>query len=752
MNARHELITKFMLNHPSENEIDVNALNADGRNPLDLCDDLEKFKKLAEKATPETLKNTLRYVAEKWSGNHDDNNANKIKFLLAEKKVVKNGYESWSFLSSDLREDFELFILDIDMIEISNFSLALNAIYANDLEALTAIIKANKEVLKETDDEKDLIHYAIFHKKAQALQILIDADRENLKEIEGWVSVLEKKNKNNETPVFLAISHNNLEALQTIIDSNPDILKQNNDRDIRPFQHILHKYDINPSGKNKDMLKIVFKKQFNRDLEDSELKNLVDFIKTLNFLKLFYSDFGLGFYQNQLEKTLSPLLPKKEDLSDGFKKDLVEIYKKIVDPENPIINFQYGEHKDKSLLIYNARLSRHRAYFIFHFDKDILTKISYCDGNNVCDTQKIGNTGYINGVTTFELDQPQSFGDVLKRDEFIKEFITNTSAEKNITTFYEEEFAKGKTTIGGIEFSIKTHSNPTKIQSKGDCSIKSLRLLSCFALEIMKGKELFNFDQETSKRGGEAYSAHKELKQEIVDNATKKLIEDSKKIERDVFFEDKFFIEIHLLLQKDSRKNDGTKLDPEFMSNFISANNIYAITSDNKAGLDLKISIGYIFKLDSDLDSKKCNGIGNLLKENNIKIDNYFDLEKLSPKSRNNFTKIILENCHEEQKNDFLQQIFLLNPDKRGIFFMDLSDENIKLISQTTQDQKGNSSLNQDNLDQILTEANIQVKARASKKDQFSCVRNRDPKSTVAGIDAQPVKRRDPPPPYFPPS
>ena len=30
---------------------------------------------------------------------------------------MKNGYESWSFLSRDLREDFELFILDIDMIE-----------------------------------------------------------------------------------------------------------------------------------------------------------------------------------------------------------------------------------------------------------------------------------------------------------------------------------------------------------------------------------------------------------------------------------------------------------------------------------------------------------------------------------------------------------------------------------------------------------------------------------------------------------
>jgi hypothetical protein len=747
-----------MLNHPSENGIDVNARNADGRTPLDLCDDLEKFKELAEKATPETLKNTLRYVAEKWNGNHDDNNANKIKFLMIDKKVKKEGYDKWDFSIKNSKEEFEFFTFEIEMVEtpseISNFSLALTAIYNNDSESLKAIIKDNKEVLKEANDEKNLIYYSIFHKNLEALQILVDADRKNLEEIEGWVSALERENENKETPFFLALSHGNLEALKIIIDGNPEVLKQNDQYNSSPFQYILQKYDINPSEKNKDILKVIFKKQFNRDLEDNELKKIVDFTQTLNFLKLFYNDSGLGFFQNQLEKTLSPLLPKKEDLSDGLKKDLVEIYEHIVRSETPVIDFQLGEPKDKSLVIYDAQLSGHRAYFIFHFDKDTLTKISYCDGNNVCEPQKIGNTGYINGVTTFELKEPQSFGDTSERDAFLINFITNTSYEKNITTFYNKEFTKEELEqekIGGIKFSKITCSIPAKIQSRGNCSMKSLRLLSCYVLETMKGKELFSFDQDTSKRGGEAYEDHKELKQEIVDNAAQQLIEYSKKMERDVFFEGKFLAMIHQFLQKNSKKDDGTKFDPEFLPNFKSANNIYSTIFENKAELNLKISIGCIFKFDFDLDSEKFKEIGNLLKEKNIKIDNYFNLEKLSPKSRNNFTKTVLENCYEEQKNDFLQQIFLLDPAKRDIFFQDLNDENIKLISQTIREQKTNSSLKQDNLDQILAEVNNQVKARASRSDQFNGVSDGYPQSLVANVNAEKVTRRGPPPPYSPP-
>jgi hypothetical protein len=176
---------------------------------------------------------------------------------------------------------------------------------------------------------------------------------------------------------------------------------------------------------------------------------------------------------------------------------------------------------------------------------------------------------------------------------------------------------------------------------------------------------------------------------------------------------------------------------------------------NSKIPVNLYLVLTYKFECDllrTEISTIPQNDKLTIIAYYNIEIDNYFNLEKLSPKSRNNFTKTVLENCHEEQKNDFLQQIFLLDPAKRDIFFQDLNDENIKLISQTIRVQKTNSSLKQDNLDQILAEVNNQVKARASRSDQFNGVSDGDPQSAVVSIkNAEKVTRRGPPPPYSPP-
>ena len=66
----------------------------------------------------------------------------------------------------------------------------------------------------------------------------------------------------------------------------------------------------NPLEDCKNTLKIIFQKQFGRDLVTEEINNIIDFVENFNFLKLFYGDLGQGFSRGQLEKILPPDLSK----------------------------------------------------------------------------------------------------------------------------------------------------------------------------------------------------------------------------------------------------------------------------------------------------------------------------------------------------------------------------------------------------------------------------------------------------------
>jgi hypothetical protein len=72
----------------------------------------------------------------------------------------------------------------------------------------------------------------------------------------------------------------------------------------------------------------------------------------------------------------------------------------------------------------------------------------------------------------------------------------------------------------------------TVVSSSRNCAIKSMRLLTRYILEMLLENKLFTFDPITLGHGGEGYQPHKELKQEIVNNATEKLIESVKIIEK----------------------------------------------------------------------------------------------------------------------------------------------------------------------------------------------------------------------------
>ena len=358
----------------------------------------------------------------------------------------------------------------------------------DNLEFLKEIIEAHPEVLEQRDwRELSPVFYAIRHNNLEFLKEIIKTHPE----------VLKQKDRRQLSPVFYTISINNIEALETITEAYPEALKETNEFGEILILTLIQQYDHEHSKKNKDLLKSTFKKQFNRDLEDEEIENLVYFVQNFNFLKLFFDDLGQGFYDNQFEKLLPSFLPNKADLADGFKKDLVETYEKILQPEIPSIQFQDDNGGNKSLYIYRAGLGRHSAYFIFHFDEDtkLLKSISYCDGNECFADQEIDNSGYIYGVKNFKLKDPISFADsTLTKEKFFQDFVEKTSQGKDYLFFYKEELSDEKLAqnkIGGIEFSEISSATPIKPQSRLNCTLKSLNSIVKFILEVTKGGEIF---------------------------------------------------------------------------------------------------------------------------------------------------------------------------------------------------------------------------------------------------------------------
>ena len=544
----------------------------------------------------------------------------------------------------------------------------------------------------------------------------------------------QQEKEDEQISIFSAIEKNNFEVISAIIDINPQILKQENESGETPIMFNILMFYKEPSEGCKNTLKIIFQKQFGRDLATEEINNIIDFVENFNFLELFYGDLGQGFSKGQLEKILPAFLPKKEDLPDGLIKNLVEIYEKITQKEVAEIKLQEGSEKNKSLHIYKSGLRGHRAYFIFHVDDDHLTKISYCDGNKVCDDQKIGNTFYINGAIILELKVPltlkrESIG--LDKDQYFQNFVEKTSKEKDSEVFYKE-FAKilEEQKIDEIEFSTITYSIPTKEQRRGNCAIKSMRLLTRYILEIIYESELFTFDPTTLEHVGEGYQPHKELKQEIVNNATEKLIESVKKIEKDFIGETRIFEKIYDFyersfnkeLQKLIRKKEVsiTKFLPiaeRKFDNFKAQIIKEKLCSDDEKFQDNLLPFGLqnylwrIFENNISFEKGDIKKIGFLLKKKEVQINGFLDWKFPSPEVKNHFTKLILKYGDEEQKSDFVQQISLFDADKRGKFFEGLSEKRIKLILGAIELEKQKQSLFQEgqdglSLDKIAEELN----------------------------------------------
>ena len=106
-----------------------------------------------------------------------------------------------------------------------------------------------------------------------------------------------------------------------------------------------------------------------------------------------------------------------------------------------------------------------------------------------------------------------------------------------------------------------------------------------------------------------------------------------------------------------------------------------------------------IFENNISFEKGDIKKIGFLLKKKEVQINGFLDWKFPSPEVKNHFTKLILKYGDEEQKSDFVQQISLLDADKRGKFFEGLSEKRINLILGAIELEKQGQSLFQEGQD-----------------------------------------------------
>ena len=180
------------------------------------------------------------------------------------------------------------------------------------------------------------------------------------------------------------------------------------------------------------------------------------------------------------------------------------------------------------MYIFKSDLNEHSSFFIFHVNKaNELTSISYCDGNKIDEERKITNSAtHINGVTTFHLEAPIGYN-----NDFAKNFIEKNSKNKSIEDFYKK-FKEKTITIEGakIDYTKTTHSIPTKIQKRGNCTFKSTSLLARKIFQELYPTKEFGFDEASQKPTGTGYDKYKEFKDDLTKNALDFIIKMKEKI------------------------------------------------------------------------------------------------------------------------------------------------------------------------------------------------------------------------------
>ena len=443
----------------------------------------------------------------------------------------------------------------LEQIYEYNLTPIFFALKNNKLDAVKTLIEACPEVLEQKfEDDLTPIFFAIKYNNPSALKIIIESDPKTLEQIyEG-----------NLTPIFWTIYEANIEAIKTIIETYSNILEQEDENKNIPIIKIVELYDYMPSKRNQNLLQDIFELQFKRKLNDDAIENLVNFVRNFQLLKLIYEDSGQVLKENSLKKILGSVIIFDHDEEDNLTTKLISIYQKICQEEIDEIIFFNKNGEKNSLHIFNSDMKDHSSYFIFHVnEKNKLTAISYCDGNEVYDERAIESTHYIYGATTYILKAQEDFS----RDEK-KKYIKKNFQEKDFDNLCEK--------ISEINCLERINSIPTKAQIKENCTFKSINILARFLLEYQRQEKIFDFDFENSRPSGIGHEAYKKLKEKLVQNASENLILSAEKLGEDFCNQVKLSKNIKIFLEKSSKKKTpATRFSQssiEKISNFLTPN------------------------------------------------------------------------------------------------------------------------------------------------------------------------------------
>ena len=443
----------------------------------------------------------------------------------------------------------------LEQIYEYNLTPIFFALKNNKLDAVKTLIEACPEILEQKfEDDLTPIFFAIKYNNPSALKIIIESDPKTLEQIyEG-----------NLTPIFWTIYEANIEAIKTIIETYSNILEQEDENKNIPIIKIVELYDYMPSKRNQNLLQDIFELQFKRKLNDDAIENLVNFVRNFQLLKLIYEDSGQVLKENSLKKILGSVIIFDHDEEDNLTTKLISIYQKICQEEIDEIIFFNKNGEKNSLHIFNSDMKDHSSYFIFHVnEKNKLTAISYCDGNEVYDERAIESTHYIYGATTYILKAQEDFS----RDEK-KKYIKKNFQEKDFDNLCEK--------ISEINCLERINSIPTKAQIKENCTFKSINILARFLLEYQRQEKIFDFDFENSRPSGIGHEAYKKLKEKLVQNASENLILSAEKLGEDFCNQVKLSKNIKIFLEKSSKKKTpATRFSQssiEKISNFLTPN------------------------------------------------------------------------------------------------------------------------------------------------------------------------------------
>lgn len=429
--------------------------------------------------------------------------------------------------------------------EIQKMNRLLQLILNENVYAVMEVVKESPDVLNKTN-KKSILPPIFFAIKNNKLKIV-----ESLSEL--YPRVLNQKIKEM-TPFFFALQEYKVEIIDLLIKKNLKILESRNNSNQSPLFFIsalinptkirnTNFYDcfscLRSQAPDKDtdlenqlkILQIIAKNQFGRELKSKEINNLVKLIHNTSLLKFFFHQDGEGFRDRKIIKELlSPALTEIQKQSTSIeaefssKKDFelykkfLSIYQKILKEDSP--TFTYDEKdKTKKLKIYNSLLDGHISYFIFHMDdKNLLSAISYCDGNKgYSDPYNLDPT-YISGISTYKLREPKIFS-----EEIAESFVKEACKSDSLFEFYDK-------IKRGEFFPTDTFHPPTlkitlKKQQRKNCMLKSLNILARDLLELQSEDLLFCSTASGSIGPGQI--CFKKFKSEIVKYLSQKVIDSS---------------------------------------------------------------------------------------------------------------------------------------------------------------------------------------------------------------------------------